>query len=274
MSIKTIQEVETYWNEFHADYETRLGHTMGLFNHALIHMLHVRDASHIIELGCGPGNGTLTLIRRLQDDGNLTAKVTACDLSPLMIECARKRLPESVTLLVADNQNLPFEDESFDVVFAGMNINLVPNPEMMLSEAYRILKPGGRLGVSALGPLDRSFALTVFNEAAKELNIPLVSEARTIFHLGEIDVLKPLVKQAGFSKILAWHQPTIYYEDNAADYATTLYTAPTRRDIIKDLDEDKKAELHNKIIEKLEKKLMEDETPIQQDGLLLVATKL
>ena len=272
MSIKTITELEAFWNEFQSDYESRLGQTMSLFNYSLIHMLKVKSASNILEIGCGPGLGTLALLRRLEDENNKTASVTACDLSPAMISCARKRLPDAISLQVANNLSLPFNNSSFDRVMAGMNLNLVPEPETVLNEIYRVLKPGGRMGVSVWGRPEDSFAITIFNQAYEKIGFE-PPNVRSNFHLGTEEVLKPMIKSAGFNDILAWHQQTVYNEVTADEYAATLYAAPNRKKILESLNLETKTLLHNTIIEMLEEKLVNKEEPLTLDGLIIVANK-
>ena len=272
MSVKRIEDLQNFWNEFQPDYESKLGQTMTIFNHSLIHMMKTKTATKILELGCGPGLGTLSLYRRLQDEENTSASITACDLSPAMIACARKRLPSTITLQVANNLNLPFEDSSFDRVMAGMNLNLVPDPEKMLNEIFRVLKPGGRFGVSVWGRADESFALTVFNSACSKLGIE-VPAVRSNFHLGTKEVLVPLVKAAGFCDVLAWHSPTIYNEADAEEYANTLYSAPNRRQIMQGLSNERQIELHRELVALINSKLVEEEAPLVLDGLIVVGNK-
>ena len=272
MSVKTISELQAFWNDFQSDYEHKLGQTMTIFNYSLIHMLHLKSASNILELGCGPGLGTLALLRRLQDDHNLEASVTACDLSPAMISSARSRLPDTISLQVANNLDLPFDDESFDRVMAGMNLNLVPEPSIMLQEIFRVLKPGGRMGVSVWGRPEESLAITIFGIACQRVGLepPMV---RSNFHLGEETVLKPMVKAAGFVEVLAWHQQTVYSEITAQEYAATLYSAPNRKKIVEELDSGKREQLHNMLVKLLEEELVGRERPLQLDGLIIVANK-
>ena len=272
MSVKTIEDLQSFWNEFQADYESKLGQTMTIFNHSLIHMMRTKTATKILELGCGPGLGTLSLYRRLQDEENYSASITACDLSPAMISCARKRLPSAVTLQVANNLSLPFEDSSFDRVIAGMNLNLVPDSAKMLNEIFRVLKPGGRVGVSVWGRAEESFALTVFNLACSKLGIE-VPAVRSNFHLGTKEVLVPLVKAAGFCDVLAWHSPSVYSEGSAEEYAGTLYSAPNRRQVMQGLSKESQVELHRELIDLINSKLMAQEEPLVLDGLIVVGNK-
>ncbi len=77
-----------------------------------------------------------------------TARVTAIDISERMIERAKarsKRLGADVELELMDAQHLPFDAETFDVVVATFVFCSVPDPIAGLSEARRVLRPGGQL---------------------------------------------------------------------------------------------------------------------------------
>lgn len=99
----------------------------------------VADASpaDVLEVGCGEGELAERIGAELQG-----ARVVAVDLSPRMVELAWAR---GVAAQVADVQDLPFDDESFDVVLAAWMLYHVPEPDRGLAEIVRVLRPGGRL---------------------------------------------------------------------------------------------------------------------------------
>lgn len=75
-------------------------------------------------------------------------RVTGVDISAAMVEIARVRAGRSaavVQLQVADAQQLPFEDAVFDTVVATLALCSIPDDARALSEAARVLRPGGRL---------------------------------------------------------------------------------------------------------------------------------
>ena len=75
------------------------------------------------------------------------------DYTPAMLEVAQSRLDAGeangvpVELAVVDGQDIPYEDESFDVITMSYGIRNMPERERALSEMYRVLKPGGALCV-------------------------------------------------------------------------------------------------------------------------------
>lgn len=75
-------------------------------------------------------------------------RLTAIDLSPAMLDIARKRAAEQgrdVDIREGDAHALPFEDESFDSVVCTLSLCNIPDPDVALGEMKRVLRPGGRL---------------------------------------------------------------------------------------------------------------------------------
>lgn len=106
------------------------------------------EKSAILELGCGPGE----LWR--SNRGRIPAgwQITLTDLSPGMLEEARRRLGEDCfTYQVADAQALPFADASFDAVIANHMLYHVPDLKRALGEIRRVLRPGSCLYSTTFG---------------------------------------------------------------------------------------------------------------------------
>ncbi len=98
---------------------------------------HVQPCE-ILEIGVGTGRNL-----EYYPDG---ASVTAIDISPPMLERARRRVGRRrITLLEMDAQALAFPGDSFDLVLATFVFCSVPDPILGLTEARRVLRPGGRL---------------------------------------------------------------------------------------------------------------------------------
>ena len=91
----------------------------------------------ILDIAAGTGTSSAALAKSGAD-------IVAADFSPGMIEVGRKRHP-SISFVVADAMDLPFEDGEFDAVTASFGLRNVENPKKALAEMYRVLKPGGRL---------------------------------------------------------------------------------------------------------------------------------
>ena len=95
----------------------------------------------VLEVGCGEGELAERLNASVPDVG-------AVDQSPRMVELTRAR---GVDARVADIQDLPFPDSSFDAVLAAWMLYHVPDLDRGLSEVTRVLRPGGRLVATTNG---------------------------------------------------------------------------------------------------------------------------
>jgi ubiquinone/menaquinone biosynthesis C-methylase UbiE len=106
----------------------------------------------VLDLGCGTGRHTFALAQA-------GALVTALDQSPEMMALARRKLQSHAVewVLHALPAPLPFPDEAFALIVAGLVVEHVADLPALLKETARVLSPGGRLVLSALHP-DRTAA--------------------------------------------------------------------------------------------------------------------
>lgn len=93
-----------------------------------------------LDIGCGTGE-MLRLI--LEQDGS--KQLTGLDLSERMLDIAKAKLtpPGGVVLVQGDSEHLPFQDNSFDLVYCNSSFHHYPAPDRVLAEIRRVLKSGG-----------------------------------------------------------------------------------------------------------------------------------
>ena len=131
-----------------------------------------------------------------------TGHVTAADVSPAMVDRARRRLAGSAnsTVVVEDGQSLSFEAGSFDAVLCSLGLMFFPDPARGLSEFHRVLLPGGRAAVSVNTTPEHSYNGRINVIIARR--VPSLAEptART-FALGDEVVLRSLFEEAGFRDV-------------------------------------------------------------------------
>ena len=100
-------------------------------------------------LDVAAGNGNLALIAA--EEG---ADVVASDLAPAQVELGRARTEAEgvdVEWVVADAEELPFEDDRFDCVASVFGAMFAPRPELAAQELFRVVKPGGTVGLAVWG---------------------------------------------------------------------------------------------------------------------------
>ncbi|MEO0971205.1 MAG: methyltransferase domain-containing protein [Cyanobacteria bacterium J06639_18] len=104
----------------------------------------VEQAENILDVGCGIGGSSLYLAAKLG------AKATGITLSPVQAKRASQRARElgfaaRTSFQVADAQEMPFADNSYDLVWSLESGEHMPDKTKFIQECYRVLKPGGKL---------------------------------------------------------------------------------------------------------------------------------
>ena len=100
-------------------------------------------------LDVGAGTGNLALLAA--EEG---ASVVASDITPEMVDKGRARTDAAgvdVKWVVADAEDLPFEDERFDCAASVFGAIFAPRPEVMVKELFRVVRPGNTVGLTAWG---------------------------------------------------------------------------------------------------------------------------
>ena len=94
----------------------------------------------LLDAGCGPAPMISLLAEKYPD-----RHYTGIDLTPAMIEQAKKKNILHAVFTVGDCENLPFEDNAFDVIICSMSFHHYPDPQAFFNSVKRCLRPGGRL---------------------------------------------------------------------------------------------------------------------------------
>ncbi|HYH07661.1 MAG TPA: methyltransferase domain-containing protein [Thermoanaerobaculia bacterium] len=102
----------------------------------------LRDGMSVLDLGCGPGHFTERLTQLLPQ-----ATITALDSESRMLDAARRRLGTRASIVHAPAHDTGLPDASFDFIVARLLFQHLPQPEPVLRECRRLLKPGGRLAI-------------------------------------------------------------------------------------------------------------------------------
>ena len=114
----------------------------------IVTAVDVRPGEDVLDVACGTGNAAL---RAAQAGGT----VVGLDITPELFDAGRRLAAELgvvVEWIQGDAEELPFEDESFDVVVSTFGCMFAPRHEVTAHELARVLRPGGRLGIASWTP--------------------------------------------------------------------------------------------------------------------------
>jgi SAM-dependent methyltransferase len=138
-------------------YDTVVGReTFNLQTALTLRLLKVRRGERVLDVGCGSG-------RHLEAFRNAGLDVTGLDPSPSMLKLARNRLGDRAGLFPGQAEDLPFEDNEFDLVTLITCLEFVDDPEEALAEAFRVARRRVFIGVL------NSFSLTALGRRFKGL---------------------------------------------------------------------------------------------------------
>ena len=110
----------------------------------LVKRLKKQAPNHILDVATGTGDLAIAMLKSNPE------KVIGIDISKGMLEVGRKKmkdkgLEDRISLKLADSENLPFEDNTFDAVTVSFGARNFENLEKGLSEMCRVMRPGGKL---------------------------------------------------------------------------------------------------------------------------------
>jgi SAM-dependent methyltransferase len=146
----------------------------------------------VLDLGSGAGFDSFLAARQV----GLTGKVIGVDMTPDMItraeENAQKGSYNNVEFRLGEIEDLPVENDSVDVILSNCVINLSPDKQAVYNEAFRVLKPGGRLAIS-----DMVASVDLPPEIKEDMSLYSSCVAGAL----QVDELRAILETAGFRDI-------------------------------------------------------------------------
>jgi SAM-dependent methyltransferase len=180
--------------------------------------LGVGAGTRLLDVGCGAG-----LVLRLAADRG--ADVSGLDASEAMIAHAQRRVP-GAPIVQGEIQDLPFADDSFDVVTGFNAFQYAARPAEALEEAVRVLVPGGRVLMLTWG-LPEQCEAAPYLAALKPFMPPPPPGAPGPFALSPVEALTAVLDEAQLDVLEIKDVPTVWeYSDEATALRGLMSSGP------------------------------------------------
>jgi ubiquinone/menaquinone biosynthesis C-methylase UbiE len=143
-----------------------IGTTLAITGELLCEAVELRPGQQVLDVAAGNGNATLAAARRWAD-------VTSTDYVAELLERGRAKASAErlqVAFQEADAEDLPFKDNSFDVVLSVFGVMFTPNQEQAAQELLRVCRSGGTIGLANWTP--EGFIGNVFRTIGKHVPPP------------------------------------------------------------------------------------------------------
>ena len=152
----------------------------------------LRSGEVVLDLGSGAGFDSFLAARAVGPEG----QVIGVDMTPQMIKKARANAVKSdlrnVEFRLGEIENLPVADETVDAIISNCVINLSPEKQSVFSEAFRVLKPRGRLAISDV---------VATAELPESVRNDLALYAGCVSGAASINELEAILKSVGFEDV-------------------------------------------------------------------------
>ena len=261
---------QTFWSNFSPVYE-EINKKFTIQSAQELHRhLTLNQAQTVIEVGCGGAIGTLDLVTHLSSN----AVLYATDYSPVMVESAKERCKENPSIKVQNANGMAltdFESNSMDRYVSSLTLQLVPDPDSMMREAFRVLKPGGIAGFTVWGREENGGIFTIQREAGLKMGLKGAVEPHPNFKFQTTD-MKERFHTAGFDNVRIWPYWLIAELWEAEAYAE--FFLPRLGKMQADLPEEEKDTFRQTVVNDVAQKwLVEKAKPIGLEVYIILARK-
>ncbi|NCD72417.1 class I SAM-dependent methyltransferase [Mucilaginibacter agri] len=185
--------------------------------------ISINASTALLDIGCGSGYFCKMASK-------LTQQITGLDATPELIAEAQNRVPQA-NFLVGEMEELPFNDNSFDLVCGFNSFQYAAHAKNALTEALRVLNPGGKLVAMIWGNKEDCEAASYLKAVGGLLPAPPPGAAGP-FALSENQLLENLLEETGFKIINNQDIPAIWdYPDTPTALNGLMSAGPVARAI-------------------------------------------
>jgi ubiquinone/menaquinone biosynthesis C-methylase UbiE len=195
-----IHSLEQYWEkamDWYSIYNSRL--SLKIYK-TITPFLNLKEAKKILEIGGGTGLGAEVLIKNLSP----SATYTLTDYIECFLKVAKSKNLYNTDIIHAIPSELPFNSDTFDRFIALATIEELETTKKILTEAYRVLQPGGIIAASVSGKREADNYRLICEKVRHKFDIKSPLKFRS--DLKNSGIVKQMFIQAGFSKVFGFHE--------------------------------------------------------------------
>lgn len=159
-----MHDIHDRWNNGDP-YEYFMGRWSSLIAPEFLAWLNIPLNKHWLDVGCGTGALSEAIAQKAKPQN-----LSCVDPSETFIEKVKKRIAITSEYRVGSAENLPFDNERFEIIVSGLALNFFPNLENALSEMKRVLKPNGMIAAYVWDYAGRMDFLRYFWDAAYKID--------------------------------------------------------------------------------------------------------
>jgi ubiquinone/menaquinone biosynthesis C-methylase UbiE len=202
----------------------------------LVQSANPQIGEHVLDIACGTG----IVARNVSPHVGSQGTVIGLDVNPDMIDMARKaaeRVDLAIEWHTGPAEELPFPDESFDLVLCQFGLMFFTDRHVALKEMHRVLRKHGRAVLSVWQGLDRHpFYQTLHNVSLRHFG---KSSVETVFSLGNSDELHKLTTDSGFRQVeIEPMSITAHFPEPEEFLAWEIDINPTEAPALRNLDKE------------------------------------
>jgi len=165
----------------------------------LLDRISLRPKEAVLDIACGTG-----VVIRLAASRAQGGRLVGLDLNSAMLSVARSAVQTGTPIEWVEGSalDLPFPAKSFGVVLCQLGLQFFPDRPLALREMRRVLRPGGRVGLSVYSAIERTPAAYAFVQALDEHLGPDASRTKRAEHIfPDPEEVKSLLREAGFHNV-------------------------------------------------------------------------
>lgn len=214
-----------------ADYETASARFWAHLSNRTVERMQLGPGGRVLDVPSGPGWSAVRAAERVGPSG----RVLAIDSSEQMLDLARRHAQRSaldnLDYRVADMTRLQLGDERFDAVICVLGVFFAPDMSAMIADLWRLVRPGGELAITVLGPGVFEPAFSVWTRAVAAEN-PAVLSSFPWHRCDDPSVLEAAMREAGVTATRIAVEPHRVTLDSPDDWWLAVMGSGMRRAVI------------------------------------------